>query len=275
MLLYKYLTFEAAIKIIETSSIGFSCAEDLNDPFECTAFAFENEEGPDVPLSTKISAYRNRFSRKYGILSLTRQPLNSLMWSHYANSHQGVVIGIDVEEAGLSSTSTSVIPVQYGEIIYTATKPVGQNSSSVNELMCIGSSLDKFNGDLYNLLKRAFLYKSVEWAYEEEVRVVKNISDNPNSYHGGIGEFTLPSGEWSQVHLKNQGRPVYCLKIPISSFKEIYIGRYAYRSLVSRREVLTQEEYSKRVRKWEEIGIEIKYSEPDPNSWSLTQRNIS
>lgn len=272
MLLYKYLTFEAAIKVIQTASIGFSCVEDLNDPFECTAFAFKNDDTIDVPITVTVGAYRNQFSRKYVILSLTRQPLNALMWAHYGSSHQGVVIGVDVEEAGLTDSSTSVIPAQYGEIIYTATKPAGLNISSVDELMNIGNSFVKFNNDFYNLLKRAFLYKSVEWAYEEEVRVVKNLADNPNSYHFGEGSFTLQSGDWNQIQLKEQGRPVYCLKIPVSSIRKIYIGRYAYQSLVSRRNILNQEEYSRVINGWEAMGIEIKYCEADPNSWQLTER---
>ena len=38
---------------------------------------------------------QNEMNNRFGVLSLTRNPTNLLMWSHYANEHKGVVIGID------------------------------------------------------------------------------------------------------------------------------------------------------------------------------------
>ncbi|BBI62577.1 hypothetical protein HSBAA_38830 [Vreelandella sulfidaeris] len=172
MILYKYMSFGAARKVIDTLSLGFSCLEDLNDPFECTAFGFKDSD-ESISAKTATGACRNRFSRKYGVLSLTRQPLNALMWSHYGDSHQGVVLGFDSDSAGFSDPQSNVIPSQYGEMIYSATKP--HNDLPVigeHELMNIGGSL-RFDSNAFNLMKRAFLYKSLEWAYEEEVRVVK------------------------------------------------------------------------------------------------------
>ncbi|WP_228284846.1 DUF2971 domain-containing protein [Acinetobacter sp. AR2-3] len=45
------------------------------------------------------------------------------MWSHYADSHKGMVIGIDTEKAGLESFENYTIPAQRGEIIYVNTVP--------------------------------------------------------------------------------------------------------------------------------------------------------
>lgn len=103
MILYKYMSFEAAKAVIDNQSIGFSCIEDLNDPFECTAFGFTEDSESKVTASIATKACRNGFSRNYGILSLTRQPLNSLMWSHYGDEHQGVVLGFDTDIAGFSN----------------------------------------------------------------------------------------------------------------------------------------------------------------------------
>ncbi|MBF4437559.1 DUF2971 domain-containing protein, partial [Vibrio anguillarum] len=118
MILYKYMSFQAARSVIENSSLGFSCLEDLNDPFECTSFGFEESDGSIITANIATNACKNRFSRNYGVLSLTRQPLNSLMWAHYGDEHQGVVIGIDVDLANLSDESAAIIPSQYGEVIY-------------------------------------------------------------------------------------------------------------------------------------------------------------
>jgi hypothetical protein len=94
VILYKYVSFKTALEIIEHNSIAFSCIEDLNDPFECTALGFSDGE---MSASMVTNAYRNRFSRNYVLLSLTREPLYTLMWAQYGDSHQCVAIGINVE----------------------------------------------------------------------------------------------------------------------------------------------------------------------------------
>ncbi|OKL42068.1 DUF2971 domain-containing protein [Pontibacter flavimaris] len=38
---------------------------------------------------------QERFDRAFGILSLSAKQDNFLMWSHYANSHKGLCVGID------------------------------------------------------------------------------------------------------------------------------------------------------------------------------------
>ncbi len=171
MILYKYASFYAVQKIIESSTLGFSCLEDLNDPFEAKALRFSQDNESSISESIVINAYRNRLSRNFGILSLTRQPLNPLMWAHYGDSHTGAVVGIDVKKVKLVCEKTSVIPAQYGEIIYTQTKPYSPLHQSTSEkLMSVGEEIESFNNHDFELFKQAFLYKSTTWAYEEEAR---------------------------------------------------------------------------------------------------------
>lgn len=115
------MSFKSACSIMSNSSIGFSCLEDLNDPFEGTAICFEGED--DLSRKLQINPHRNRLSRNYGVLSLTRNPLNPLLWAHYGDDHRGVVIGIDMKKANLVDEESCVIPAQFGEIIYTSTIP--------------------------------------------------------------------------------------------------------------------------------------------------------
>ncbi|MGP9543901.1 DUF2971 domain-containing protein [Psychrobacter sp. AOP7-B1-25] len=265
MILYKYISLSGAKKAIETSSIGFTHLEDFNDPFECTAFGFK--EQPRSFISPKIAqnACRNRFSRGYAVLSLTRQPLNSLMWAHYGDSHQGVVVGIDVDEANLNCLSNNLIPYQLGEVIYTKTKP--QNDLDIisnDRLMKIGQNI-AFEGNMFNLAKRAFLYKSLDWAYEEEVRVVKEVKSLKASYHSGEGVF----GDFNKITIA--GRPLYCFSIPKSSIKEVYLGKNIYRN-ISRAAIVSQDEYALLIQGWKEQGIEVYYCECDMNSWDLKKR---
>lgn len=266
MILYKYMSFGAARRVIETLSLGFSCLEDLNDPFECTAFGFKDRD-ESISAKTATDACRTRFSRKYGVLSLTRQPLNSLMWSHYGDSHQGIVLGFDCDSAGFSDPQSNVIPSQYGEMIYSASKP--HNDLPVigeHELMSIGGSL-RFDSNAFNLIKRAFLYKSLEWAYEEEVRVVKNIEKIPFGYHTGDGRYR----EWNKVTVS--GRPLYCFGLPENSLKEIYLGRHLYRN-VTKGGSVTDEELKAVLEFWGKKDIKIMRCEPDVQTWNLVAKQF-
>ena len=256
------MSFETAKAVIDNQSIGFSCLEDLNDPFECTAFGFSDDDESKITANLATNACKNRFSRKYGVLSLTRQPLNSLMWSHYGDEHQGAVIGFDVEIAGFSNLSACVIPSQYGEVIYSATKP-HKNLPIISEetLLSIGQKL-KFDEDAFNLVKRAFLYKSIEWGYEEEVRVVKNISEIPLSYHSGQGRHK----EWTKISVA--GRPLYCFDIPEASIKEIYLGRHIYKK-VTKKKTFTDKEFKNILESWGQRNIKLMQCNPDVHSWQL------
>lgn len=256
------MSFKAALSVIENSSLGFSCLEDLNDPFECTAFGFE--EGSDSFVTAKMATHacKNRFSRNYGVLSLTRQPLNPLMWAHYGDEHQGVVIGFDVELAGFIDENACVIPCQHGEIVYSATKPhKNLPTLSSEELMSIGNGI-KFNSDAFNLVKRAFLYKSIEWSYEEEVRVVKDISTLPFSYHFGKG----CSNAWNKISVA--GRPLYCLDIPKNSIKEIYLGRHIYKNVTKKNDFF-DDELKEILLSWGRKDLKLLQCEPDVHSWQL------
>ncbi|MFA0648373.1 DUF2971 domain-containing protein, partial [Vibrio cyclitrophicus] len=150
MILYKYVGFQAAISMIESSTLGFSRVLDLNDPFEGTSICALDNHGMTDNLV--VNAIKERLSAKFGVLSLTRQPLNSLMWAHYGQSHTGVVIGIDCEKAGLTDPDTSSIPVSFGDVIYSATKPF----HPVNmDILAENLALSHFEPHSYNLLSRA------------------------------------------------------------------------------------------------------------------------
>ncbi|EMF04575.1 hypothetical protein F518_17350 [Serratia marcescens VGH107] len=187
MILYKYVDSDTAELIIQKSTLKFSKASSLNDPFELTGLHYGSKEQYKEQLLKFVAA-----SMSYGILSLTRTPMNPLMWAHYGkgknhddkkgilldkdnNSHAGVVFGIDANEAELNDEDLNVIPAKYGSVIYASTKPHTPYINSENHNFFEGMQFE-FNPDILEALHRTFLYKPAYWAYEEEVRVVRNIS---------------------------------------------------------------------------------------------------
>lgn len=262
MILYKYMPFGSARAVIENSSIGFSCLEDLNDPFEGAALHFP----ATATLSSKAqhNPYWNNLSRKYGVLSMTRAPLNALMWAHYGDNHRGVVIGIDTVKARLESHETCLIPAQHGDLIYTSTIPRNEQSSSTDELFAIGQQ-HHYAEPACSLHKNAFLYKDRSWGYEEEVRVVKNVSGAKKSRFLDTERFSNPSGEWTKIII--EGRPLYCLAIPAEAIVSAYLGCQTYRNIS--RLGMDRDEYEAIRQDWKSRGISVKVIHRCDDSWGL------
>lgn len=96
-----------------------------------------------------------------GVFCLSSKPDDILMWSHYADSHLGIVIEINVENHFFSSLR---------KINYTLKRPsIDINCDYKNEN-------DKLK---YGL--NIFFTKSKDWSYECEFRDIKLISTGANS----------------------------------------------------------------------------------------------
>lgn len=190
MILYKYVDLCTGMKIVRNPSVKFTHPYNLNDPFEITSSFYES----DTRFYSHEDNYikHHKLSVSYGILSLSRAPLNPLMWAHYSRgkrqassksihlgekntAHGGLVIGIDADEAGLNHEASNIIPAKFGSVIYTSTKPVSRFNNSEDVSINEGI-ITCFNSNCLEALQRIFLYKSKDWSYEEEVRVVRNIA---------------------------------------------------------------------------------------------------
>lgn len=126
-----------------------------------------------------------------GVLSLTRNPLNPLMWAHYGQNHTGGVVAIDAEAAGLECVNSNIITASAGNIIYTTVRP----SVDGDELPYhdeISAQHDRL------MLERLFLYKSLHWSYEEEIRVARQVEYAPQIKHQ---DFNIPASAIVEVYL--------------------------------------------------------------------------
>jgi len=208
MVLYKYTNLMTALEIITKSTLKFTPSKNFNDPFELSTCFFGNDDNTNLMLLDF-----------YGVLSLTRTPLNPIMWSSYASGvevnesdksehylnkinllktlgndyeksmrldiynqyHTGVVFGIDCDIAGLNE-SYNVIPAQYGSVIYTKTRPCFDYSGEKRKNYILNGCSESFDINHIKLLTDIFLYKSDDWSYEEEVRVVRNVSKRRGIY---------------------------------------------------------------------------------------------
>jgi hypothetical protein len=99
----------------------------------------------------------------YGILSLSSEPNNILMWSHYADFHKGYCAGIDAHKfATFMATQYKEFGLKLGPVEYSEDHPM---IDFVNDL------------DPSETYKRCFT-KNVCWSYEEEFRLVFHNTPN-------------------------------------------------------------------------------------------------
>ena len=88
-ILYKYFPPER-IDALESMELRFSRPSEFNDTFD-TQYLVPREQ------SRKRSLERVRLRAKLGILCLTLQSNNHLMWVNYARNHTGFVLGFDAD----------------------------------------------------------------------------------------------------------------------------------------------------------------------------------
>lgn len=122
-ILYKYRTVEQAKMVLENFSFWFAKADTFNDPFDCSLSEVEKPSLEDArkhftrigitpenieksikiyqrepeKLSELICEIKEKTIFNKGVLALSETKDDILMWSHYADYHKGVVIGLDIQ----------------------------------------------------------------------------------------------------------------------------------------------------------------------------------
>lgn len=154
---------------------------------ELNVYALEKTSPSSVGV-----ALMDEVNQKLGVFSLSRTFGNLLMWTHYADSHKGFVIGLDESHEFFYQRTYQGIKSAPNKISYTTQRSIthGSDPDFYAKLLC---------------------EKPIDWAYEEEVRIFRHITAE---------------------HAKNcstdsAGYPVCLFKLPKECIKSIYIGAHA------------------------------------------------
>lgn len=200
-MLFKYVSNQRVKSLICDNKIRFTQFKALNDPFESSVLMqFQepatNEEYEKLS-STAASMMRDLdkpstqgrmatdlYSSLYGILSLSRNVNNMLMWAHYAQSHTGFAIGFDEKHEFFKDSGDNDFEPALKKVIYSKNRAVQTDDEEL-----------------------IFCHKSIDWAYEEEERLFKLL------------ELGIPTGGFCELN-----QPVYLFNIPKDAYKAIYVG---------------------------------------------------
>jgi hypothetical protein len=212
--LYKYVTLNSIESILNNSSLKITNPLTFNDPFDCNIPLMDvgnidikklikdefskvtglSKNHPEVHKiinssmddfnklrdgvlgdSREMISHWDTILSEFRVLSLTTEPDNILMWSHYAKDHTGIVLGFK---------SKSIIG-KAEKVIY------GEGNSLLNRFLekmfrlLIRDAInenDTSTDDLANITIEIFsnylFFKRQEWSYEKEYRLVLP-SDDP------------------------------------------------------------------------------------------------
>ena len=175
-ILYKYLKPER-IDVLESGKVMLTRPRAFNDPFETLPhfetteeFLYPIPKGADQDVlawikqkqewlnqtlmtPSKRKTYLEARTSSIVILSLAENRDSLLMWSHYAASHKGFLIGFDSRQDILAIDSQHR---HKGKVLYTDERP---SKPTFEELS---------NDEL-------LLTKSKEWEYEQEWRIIDSL----------------------------------------------------------------------------------------------------
>jgi hypothetical protein len=193
-ILYKYRSpqqLQFTLDILLNARLFAAPFSQLNDPMEGWLWYFRG--GGDV-WPEEIRQVEKEIER-YRIVSLSANPVSTLMWTHYADSHRGVVIGVDIPE----SEGIEVVPVSY------------QRDFTVSK--------DATDIGLDILSKKA-----VPWSYEQEFRILTPtnfVAISPMEIIFGV------RADDAFIDLVSRVAGQFCPHIHIFRLKQIDLDTYA------------------------------------------------
>ena len=132
---------------------------------------------PTVLEEYFLSSHRKRVSRDIGILCLSENQKSILMWSHYADKHNGFVVGFDTENAFFRHQPRE--PEDIGRLFRVNYKTV-RTFIDVKTIKTMKSFPD------------IFFTKNREWFYEREWRIIRFLKDANETRSENIHLFKVP-----------------------------------------------------------------------------------
>ena len=201
-ILYKYLP-QSRLDVLVDGRIRFSPPRDLNDPFESRPLVRANRSSAmrraqlelDGDLTSRVAEFEafavehgpqavwDAVNETLGILSLSTNPTQPVMWGHYADSYRGFLVGFDAVHPWLAGPENSDdLLEQVRPVNYTLKRPRVE----------VGSRDDI---DLRAFALGTVLTKHKAWSFEDEWRAVRMRAGSlpPGNCEGVSHLFEIPA----------------------------------------------------------------------------------
>lgn len=142
----KYRSMEQVSTFLKNPKMWFATFSEFNDPFEGKFHLHADAH----TSPTEITAIKNHITKhlnSYGVLCLTHNLDNILMWGHYADKHRGAILVFDITE----DPRFFAAPIK---VTYSFNYPT-------------------FTPRNYKEALKAMAMKFMMWQHENEIRVLK------------------------------------------------------------------------------------------------------
>lgn len=174
---FHFTKFESALRIIATQSLKFGRFENMNDIAEVKRDVYGMI--PADKINKELSNYQS--------ISLTLDNPSHRgfkidpLWGHYAQGGNGVCLVFDIKQL------SKRVFEQFGEKAIIDNIYYSYNHS--NAIFTEGDSQEAVEKYLANNIKDIFFTKSLDWEYEQELRILIKGYDNDEKLY--FGEDTL------------------------------------------------------------------------------------
>lgn len=164
---FHFTKFESAIKILATKTLKFGCFKNMNDIAEAKKDVYGM-----IPVDTI-----NKMLSQYQSISLTLDDKSHRgfyidpLWGYYAQGGNGVCLVFDIEKL------KQKVSEQFGE--RASIKPINYSSKYSNAIFTEGDSEEEINKYIDAMKEKIFFTKSMDWKYEQELRILIK-EDDPN-----------------------------------------------------------------------------------------------
>ena len=181
---YKYLTIDSAIKMLQHNNIQFTRADKLNDELDChiSKVKFDNilpylEQMPlnATELIDKIKNKHGQSLNNFGICSLGTSFDNSILWNCYTKS-KGIFNGVCIE---LNLNATINCLVKEGiKVIAFFVDYIDNPINSIPYELYLGTDVEKAK-----FIKQILATKTaLLWSEEKELRIILPIDLSDEYY---------------------------------------------------------------------------------------------
>jgi hypothetical protein len=163
--IYKHLSFDPdlyVLNLFRKLQLKFTQPDNFNDPYDCMA-EIKFDDVPKVHHELLQKHFSDAIRAKLSVTCFNNNPLNMLMWSHYAQSHKGFLVEFKIPHFELIHEVFNIQAVKYQ---YDFPKfPL----SIFDHMNCIG---EKNSKEMVGFVTNQYLVKSKDWEYEKEFRVL-------------------------------------------------------------------------------------------------------
>lgn len=152
MRVYHFVNHKYGLEDLKNRYLKISTLDELNDPFELFGINLADKD-----LRHTFRKLKDKLTEQIGLLCFSRDWHNPVLWSHYAEKHQGLCLGFDIPDKFLKQVSYS-----YSRKLLL----------KETEQRLIKNQLD------IDTVKEFLITKYAHWSYEDEVRWLYDLEEN-------------------------------------------------------------------------------------------------